>query len=334
MYRDQRSVGVAIARLVAETSAPGCSLTSPLARKACAMSFAACSAALLPQLLSSKCSNGTGAKLSTQAPRRCGALALHRKVHALTCSLSSESETGVSRRDALACGGLSAVLLAVKPDEAQAAYANRRGGGGGTIGEAGYDTFYGEAALWKRYEYARLACKWPRGVHESGLARPPASYGFSARTEPKLARYSFSYPSVSHCSVYRRPRPPFAQRKRACDMYCDLSLQNWEEEIIGKVEHGTGGIDSRVKGDGCKAFVVTVINEGMDTQSFDFLAPVYWAHCMLFMTWAMLTSVATCRANSVSALDERFQWHSGASGSAARLGHKLGESYKERKGLR
>ena len=74
-------------------------------------------------------------------------------------------------QDALAVGGVAAALLALSPEEAEAAYANRRGGGGGTVGTSGYDTFY-------------------------GLARPPASYGFSARTDPKSARYSYEYPSV------------------------------------------------------------------------------------------------------------------------------------------
>ena len=72
-----------------------------------------------------------------------------------------------------------------------------------------------------------------------GAAAPPASYGGVGGTTKDKARYSLNYPST------------------------------YPEDTVGKVDKGTKGIDCRFLGpSGEKIFVISLLNEGMDTQGF------------------------------------------------------------------
>ena len=71
-----------------------------------------------------------------------------------------------------------------------------------------------------------------------GAANPPGTYGRSARTQPSQARYEFEYP------------------------------EGWEEENVNKIEKGTSGTDSRVKGKGGLEIYVTSLTRLGEDKGF------------------------------------------------------------------
>ena len=71
-----------------------------------------------------------------------------------------------------------------------------------------------------------------------GAANPPGTYGRSARCAPAQARYEYEYP------------------------------EGWEEESVNKIEKGTSGTDSRVKGTGGLEIYVTSLTRLGEDKGF------------------------------------------------------------------
>ena len=77
-----------------------------------------------------------------------------------------------------------------------------------------------------------------------GAATSPVNYGGVGGTTKAKARYSFDYPAT------------------------------FTEDTVGKVDKGTKGIDCRFVGpSGERIFVISLLNEGMDSQGFNLKDP-------------------------------------------------------------